>query len=620
MPAIILLIGIGLIVGPGLNFLEPEQLFGEFLHPFVELSVSIILFEGGLNLKWQELNEVSFGIKRLISLGLILNFLLGSCAAHYILHVPWEISCLLGAMLVVTGPTVILPLLRQAHLNKKINSYLKWEGIINDPLGVLLTTFCYQFVLYYDSTIAFSMVLISLLKTVFLSCTIALGTAVCLKNFFNRLMVPDYIKVPILLSSILIIYIISTIIQNGSGLLAVTILGIYLGNSDINIVKDLRKFKESISLLALSIVFVVLSANIEFEMLKTLHFKNIVYILAISFLIRPVAIYLSTLGSDINYRERTLIGFFAPRGIVAASMAGIISLRLSHQGYENVEFILPTIFLIIITTVIVHSFSLKPFAGLLGLQVKSKNGIIMVGCSEWTIALSKLLQDLKIPVLITDNVHHRLLKARKQDLAVHYGDVITEIEEDEIDLNVYDTIFAFSENESYNNLVAESVTEDFNRSDIFQLPVSENLKSADENLSKLKNLIVNPELNFTIIEEKFCNHWVFKKTKISSEFTYEDYKAKYKDISLHLMYIKANNGFKYYFINEDSKKSSTNLNNEAQVPAAGDIVISLINEKALEDDIVAKKKIKKEKSLKITNDLVKKKMDKSIVKTPADDI
>lgn len=516
--SIVLLVISGLLIGPVFKIVEPEHLFGNLFHIMIEFSIIIILFEGGLNLKLHELRDVAAGLKRLISLGVIINGTLTFLAAHYIGGFSIPVSMILASILVVTGPTVIVPALRQARLPRKINSYLKWEGIMNDPIGILITIILYQYLISQEFGASPLTVIAEVFKAIVISITFALTTGITITNSIKRFLIPDFLKVPMILSSAILLYIFSTNVQDGSGLLTVTIYSVYLGNQHISIMTELRRFKESMSTILISFVFIVLASSIDFDTISQLSVNNYIFIALVVFLIRPVSIMLSTIRSEMNFSERLLVGWFGPRGVVAVSMAGIIGLEMYEHGFSSADKILAVVFMVVIATIIIHSSTLSIAAKALGLSSKSGNGLIIVGSSYWSTQLAKLLKSLDIPVMIIDSNMGRLNKAKSAGIKIFNAEILENIENGVLDFSEYGYLLAATENDSYNALVCQKVLEDLGAKNIFQIPIN-NQSGALTNLPKdLGGRIIEAtELVYDNLQEKSFSGWSFEGQSIDKK-------------------------------------------------------------------------------------------------------
>ncbi|NQY80497.1 MAG: sodium:proton antiporter [Candidatus Caenarcaniphilales bacterium] len=586
VPSIIFLIIAGVILGPISGVIDVDQVFGHALNVIIELTVVILLFEGGLNLKFHELKGSSFGVKRLISLGVVVNAVICSFCAHKIGGLSWEISWIIASILVVTGPTAIIPVLRQINVDPKIKKYLKWEAIINDPIGVLMTMISYQYLVYAEGGSSYTIILWSIFKAVGFSILVTAIIGSFIKYVFDKTQYPDFLKIPTVLSVILLIFIVSREVQEGSGLLAVTFLGIYFTNNEMLVFSELRKFKESISVFTVSILFILLSANIDFKIIHALNFRHFLFIAAVVLVVRVIAIFISTIKSDMSWRESLLVGWFGPRGIVAASIAGIIGLRLEEVGFDEAKYILPIVFLVVFATVIIHGISFKYVAKLLGIQIKDGKGLVIVGSSRWATEFAKTLGDLGVKVLIVDSNWYKLKRPRQQGIKVHYGEIVLDIETGQLDLSDYGYLFTATDNNAYNAYVCGSLGEDFGKNNIFQLPLMETEKSRIETLSKSfgGQLLADKDLFYENIKQRIFYGWGFKATQLSKKFKFEDFqKIGEKFGATHLLTVHKDKSLDFI---TDLKTAK---------PKPDDIIISFTN-RAL-DNIYGKEKLSAKRNL-----------------------
>ncbi|MDX1269555.1 MAG: cation:proton antiporter, partial [Oceanisphaera sp.] len=273
LPAIVLLASAGLLLGPFTGWIQPQEDFGGGLSAVIPLFVAVILFEGGLNLELHELRGAAQVVRRLTSVGVLLAWLAGSLTAHWVGGLSWPVALLLGAILVVTGPTVIIPLLKHANINRRTASYLKWEGIINDPLGVLLAVLVFQYFVYSGNGVALQSVLGSLVLAVAVAVALGGGLGYGLGYAFRRSWVPEYLKAPVIIAWVILINALSNLVQHESGLLAVTIMGVVMGNMGLRSIDEMRRFKEYITILLVSFLFVVLTASLDPDLLTHLNWR-----------------------------------------------------------------------------------------------------------------------------------------------------------------------------------------------------------------------------------------------------------------------------------------------------------------------------------------------------------
>ena len=391
-PAIIFLLGFGFLLGPIAGLVEPSVLMGDLLDPFIGAAVAIILFEGSLQLHLKELKETRHAVRHVIFLGAPIGWALISAAGHYIAGLEWAVAITLGGMLVVTGPTVIMPMLRQARLNPRAGSILKWEGIVNDPVGVIFAILSYEyFVASKNGNAGGSFFLengvILLLISVF-----SFLLAHIVKRLFERGHMPEYLKTPFLLTVVLTVFFGCNMFLHESGLLAVTILGLTLANIHTASLEDIKKFKETITLLLVSGVFILLTADLDASTLLLLDWRGLLFIAALLFLIRPLTFIICAIGTKMERNEIILTGLIAPRGVVCAAMAGIIGPLLTEAGFADGDKLLPIAFAVVVISVVLHSLMIKPLARKLELTSKEMNGVIIAGAYPWSIQFAETLK------------------------------------------------------------------------------------------------------------------------------------------------------------------------------------------------------------------------------------
>ncbi len=523
-PAIVLFAAAGMIVGPLLQWVHPSEVLGDTFRPAVSLCVAIILFEGGLNLHWHELSSAASGVRRLVTIAALLSFGFGSAAAHWIGGLSLPVAMVFGAIIVVTGPTVIMPLLRQARLNRRTASYLKWEGIINDPIGALAAVLIFQvFVLSDEGSL-----LQGLTRALVAGIGLGGGAAWILGRGFLSGAIPEYLKAPVTLATVLVVFGLANHMQHEAGLLAVTVMGLAMGNMDLPSMEEMRRFKEYITLMLVSTVFVLLTADLDTAILADLDWRAAALILALMFVVRPAAILLATLGTDMRWQERLLVSWIAPRGIVAAAVAGVFGPDLVNAGFEDGRLLAPLVFVLVFATVIGHGFTISALARRLDLTV-SANTVLIVGGSPWTTALAQALKhELGSNILLVDKSWHRLRDARLAGVPVLYGEILSEELQQGMELASVTCILAATSNDAYNALVCRHFAAELGRDRVYQLP----MYAAEE--SHKRRHVAKPLTGVMAFsensqyEELWRRHfqgWKFSKTRITETYDWESFLA-----------------------------------------------------------------------------------------------
>lgn len=423
VPAILPLILTGLIVGPfsqlwldGDKWIDPlndgsagdNGLFlSNSMFSFVSLAIGIILFEGGLTLKFRELRGVGMAITRLVLLGAMVTFILGAIAVFYICGLPWELSFLFAALIIVTGPTVIAPILRNVPLNRNVATVLKWEGILIDPVGALAAVLVYEFIvasmggegLVHFSQAAF----VTFINELAVGTSLGIGSALFLKYMIKKDWIPHYLLNVFTLALVLLVFVLSDIVAHESGLLTVVVMGMTLANLNVPNIKEILDFKESLTVLLISILFVLLSANIDIAELQMLDIRTLALFGVVVLVIRPIGVFLSTTNSELKLNEKLFISWVGPRGIVAAGIASLFGLKLVQKGFVGAEILTPMVFAIVLGTVLLNATTARMMASLLKVKMPKSDGILIVGANNGARLIAKYLHDLNKHVVLVDN-------------------------------------------------------------------------------------------------------------------------------------------------------------------------------------------------------------------------
>ena len=509
LPAIVLLFATGLIIGPGLQILRPAVDFGPGLKPIVGLAVAIVVFEGGLALDFRELRAAGEGVWRLTAVALPISFVLASFVAALVGGMDWRPAVLFGAITVVTGPTVVLPLLRNTRLERRTASFLKWEAIVNDPVGALLAALVLALMLAKDlgpAALA-GEVAVSLLVAV----ALGVGAAWLVRWLVTRDQVPETLKTPILLALAMGVYVVANLVMDEAGLAAATIFGIALANMHIPGVAELARFKESLVVLIVSALFVVLTAGLDRALFAQLDWHVLFLTLAMVFLVRPAAIALATARSGLTWQERALAGWIAPRGIVAAAVAGVASAKLGAAGVAGGEEVMPAVFALIAATMMLHGFTLAPVARRLGLTLGDRPGLAILGATPWSVDLAAALAEGGTPVLVIDAYAEPLEEARRRGLAVLRTQILSEHGEDELAGRRIDYFLAATANDTYNSLVCAKLSPEIGRARVFQMaPNGEDLESWLELDREWRGQAIGaPTLDFKLARKRHRSGWRF---------------------------------------------------------------------------------------------------------------
>ncbi|MBZ9730660.1 cation:proton antiporter [Salegentibacter sp. JZCK2] len=495
-PAILPLILIGLLVGPistlisedGTKWVEPiwngsEGLFpGESLFYFVSLAISVILFEGGLTLRRSEVGNIGPVILKLISVGTVVTFLGAGLAAHFIFDLSWQISFLFSALIIVTGPTVISPILRNIPLKTHVSSILKWEGILIDPIGALISVLMFEFIRVEGGQDFTQTALIEFGKILLFGFTFGFTFAHLLAFLIKRQIIPHYLLNVFILATVLGVFVLADTFAHESGLLAVVIMGMVMGNQKLPNIKELLYFKESLSVLLISILFILLAANIEVEeLLLVFNWNSLILFGVVALVVRPIGVILSSLGSGLKLNEIAFISWVGPRGIVAAGIASLFGLRLAREGIAGAEYITPLVFMIVLCSVLLNAATARLFARLVGVFIKDSQGILIIGASSIARLIGKYLHDNERHVVLLDNNSDNVKKARDLGIDAIEGSVYSDDLMNNIELNDIGYLMAMTGNSDINKTAISKFKKQFGENGSFRVITADEMNNPEKN-------------------------------------------------------------------------------------------------------------------------------------------
>lgn len=538
-PAILLLLIFGLTAGPVTGFLHPDALLGNLLLPLVAVSVAIILFEGGLSLSMRELPQIGRVLRTLVSVGAAVTWVVSASAAYFLLDLDLDLAALLGAILIVTGPTVIGPLLRHVRPTGPVGPILKWEGIVIDPIGAMLAVLVFEAILVGELQQATTRVVLGVVKTVLIGGVFGLLAARSLVFLLKRYWIPDFLQNPVSLMLVVGAFTVSNVLQAESGLLTVTVMGIALANQRAVSVKHIIAFKENLRVLLISTLFILLAARLQWRDLAPLGMESLAFLAVLILVARPAAVALSTVNADLNWRERMFLAWMAPRGIVAAAVSSIFALRLAEAGYVQAERLVPVTFLVIIATVTLYGLTASPVARWLQIATPHLQGVLIVGAHAWARAIASALQEEGYRVLLVDTNWANIAAARMAGLPTHYGSVLAENAPDDIALEGIGRVLALTSNDEVNALTALHFAELFGRAEVYQLsPKSDgggDLQTVPQHLRG--RLLFGADMTYTTLSDRVAAGAVIKKTPITKEFDYKAFQARYGSSAVPLFLI-----------------------------------------------------------------------------------
>ncbi|QTD43500.1 sodium:proton antiporter [Sporosarcina sp. Te-1] len=545
MPAIVVMSVAGLLVGPFFGWIDPQETMGDLFSPIITFAVAIILFEGSLNLDIREIRGFSRPVGRIVTIGAFIAWIAGSLAAHYLAGLSWEVAFIIGGLFIVTGPTVILPLLRQARLKPRVAAILKWEGIVVDPFGALVAVFAFEFIKFLQAEVSLKSLLLFFAASAF-AVLIGWAAARLMGYAFERGSIPEFLKAPILFVVVLFTFVFSDEIMHETGLLAVTAMGLTMANLRLTTLNDVRHFKENISVLLISGIFVMLTASLDAGILVDILNPHILlYVAAMLFVVRPLSIWVSTIGTELTWKERTLVGWISPRGIVALTVSGYFASILVNDGYQDAEMLTALTFALVLSTVVLHGFSIGWLARKLNLTTTDESGVLVVGGSRFASAFAKSLQDTGHEILIIDQSWGALADARKQSIPSYVGDILSEQIEYHIDLTPFRFMIAMTKSDRYNAHVCADFAPDLGRQHLFQTAV----QSGDEAQSIAISggqILFSPAISIVELDERVNAGHLIRKTSITKQYSYTQYLRERDDTSILICILRSDGTMEFF--------------------------------------------------------------------------
>jgi NhaP-type Na+/H+ or K+/H+ antiporter len=566
IPSILLLLSAGVIAGPLTGWLQPDELLGDLLMPLVSLSVAVILYEGGLNLKFRELRDIGSVFFRLTTIGAAVTWLITTVAARFILHFEWPVASLLGAILIVTGPTVIGPILKHLRLRGKVGALLKWEGIIIDPVGAILAVLVFTLIRTGNGQVTFGETAANLGLTMvsgFVLGSLAAGVLIlCLKRYW----IPDALYNPFSLMLMFTALTIANALQAESGLLAVTIMGILLANQKQVAVHHVVAFKETLTILLISCLFVVLAARLPLTELRGLGWESFVFVAVLLFIARPMSIILATWPSSLTWQERLFLSCMAPRGIVAAAISSVMALALADAGFATAAHLVPITFLVVFGSVLIYGLGASPLARRLGLTQLNPQGVLFIGADPWVQALAKALHEEDCAVCLIDTDWENIGLARMAGLPCLYGSALVEATREQIDFAGLGRMLAVTSNNEVNSLACLRYAEEFGRQEAYQLVIPEAKKGLHEQipLEHRGRLLFHSDLHFGQLSQMLREQFVVKKTKLTPEFGYREFQMEHAESAIPLFVVKPDGQILIWTVDL------------AHQPQAADLIISIV--------------------------------------------
>ena len=464
IPAIVLLLLFGILLGKDvIGLVRPDEL-GEGLGILVMMAVAIILFEGALNLNIKSLRLKVKEVRNLVTIGVLISWGLIALITHYVAKFEWPLAILFGALMTVTGPTVIQPLLRRINIPPTVKTVLEAEAILVDPIGAILAIAVLDVIL--ATTLTGSVGVLGSLWAYFgrilIGGAVGAGGAFILARLLkNRRLVPLELSNLVALACVWATFGLAEWIESEAGIMAVVVMGLVAQNAAIPGVRQLRNFKETLTTLGISMLFILLAANLDLSTLWQDGASGFIAVLLMMLVARPLSVFISTWRTGLNWREKVFISWVGPRGIIAASVASIFSISLANIGYEGGDRLLALTFLTIIMTVTIQGLTAGGVAEILGLRAMDQRKVMIVGANGLACNVARLLEKHKRPTLLIDTNSASVEKVMQKGLQAIAGNALEEEMLEELHLEEYSSFLAVTSNSEVNVLACQMARETF---------------------------------------------------------------------------------------------------------------------------------------------------------------
>jgi NhaP-type Na+/H+ or K+/H+ antiporter len=573
VPAILPLLISGILIGPTLGLLNPDELFGGLLFPLVSLSVAVILFEGALTLHLEDLAGHGAMVRNLCTVGAATTWLVAASGVHYALGISWPMAFLFGAIVTVTGPTVIVPMLRSVRPTAKVANILRWEGIVIDPIGALLAVLVYEYIIATQD--AWTHTLMTFGQTVLVGLGLGALMGYGLGVVLRKNWVPHYLRNTAVLTLMLGAFAGSDLIAYESGLLTVTVMGMWLANARDLDLDDILEFKETLSVLLISALFILLAARLEFGSIFDVFPNAGLVLIAIILIARPLSVLISSIGAGLNWRELCLLSWISPRGIVAAAVSALFALKLKERGYAEADWLVPMVFLVIITTVVLQSLTAVHVARLLGVRAPKPNGFLIFGASKFARLFAREMINHGVTVWVCDTNWDAIRRARMNNIPNYYGNPISEHAERNLDLSSIGKVLVMSPYRQLNPLVTYHFEHAMGKGSVLGLSGNEQNNRASHQVSEsyAKKLGLFAEgVTYGRLASLTAKGAHIKTTRLTDSFTLEHYRETYGNRALPLCALDPKGKIFVYTISHEFN------------PAADWQIISLITPESAEEN------------------------------------
>ncbi|WP_336367924.1 cation:proton antiporter [Marinobacter sp. C2H3] len=536
MPAILFLLAGGLVAGPVTGVLVPEAVFGDLLFPVVSLAVAIILFEGSLTLRFEEIRGHGKMVRNLVPVGSVVACITGTLAARWVLDLSWQVSLLFGAISIVTGPTVIAPLLRSVRPKAKLANTLRWEGIIIDPVGALLAVLVFEGIVSWGQGNVFEHALVLFGKTVLVGLLVGAVAGYLNGLVLRKHWIPQYLHNAGTLTFMLGVYAFSNEVAHESGLLTVTIMGIWMANMKQVPIESILEFKESLSVLLISALFIILAARVEFNAIADLGWGLVVVIGALVLVARPLSIFLSAIGTDLTLKDKLFLSWIAPRGIVAAAVSALFAFQLQRLGYDSASALVPLVIMLIIATVTLQSLTARPLAHLLGVAEPAAYGYLILGANPVARMIAQALRKHEVPVTLADTNWENVRQARMANLSVYFGNPVSEHAATHLDLTGIGNLLVVSPYKHMNSLATYHFLDWFGSQHVFTLSEGDQDQNARHQTAEKIQLTrgLFDGVSYAKLASLVSQGYSVRTTQLSETFDYEAFLETYQHQALVL--------------------------------------------------------------------------------------
>ena len=560
VPAILFLLLAGFAAGPLLGWFEPSRTFGALFRPLVSLAVGVILFEGGLTLRLRDLDGAGGVVTRLCTVGAGVSWLLTTLFAHWIVGVRFEIALLVGAILVLTGPTVVIPLVRHVRPRKPLGPILRWEGILIDPIGAVMALLVLEALTGHDSA---GDIALGVGKTLLYGGGLGLAAGWFLAQALERFAIPDRLHVPATFGTVGLTFALANTLQPEAGLLAVTVMGIVLANRSKLDVEHVLEWHEPLVTMLLGLLFVTIAARLELATLTSLGLMAVLFTAALILVVRPVAVALSTVGTSLPWRERAFLMGMAPRGIVVAAVSSEFSLHLDHYGVAGGQEVIALVFPAIVLTVLVYGFGARPLARWLGAAQAEPQGAVVVGADVLGRELGHALQEQGFDVLLVDTNTAHTAAARTSGLPTFQGSVLSHRFAEEVPLDGIGNLLALTPSDEVNRLAVEQFVPTFGRPNLYRAASAAASKHPDALAGRA---LFADDLDVLTLRARLEGGARIRATKLTEKFGPEDYEAQYGDRARPL------------FLVGPDRKLQVVTADAAPAPRVGQTVLALVSD------------------------------------------